>query len=149
MGRELPEELIYKDPNSGCWLWEGPYIKNGRGYGTHGGHTKGSEYLVHRIAYIAAHGSIPDGHVVMHKCDTPACANPNHLEVGTQQENLDDMGRKGRGLRKLTNEQALEVLSSPLSGYALGKKFGVHRSAINSMRRGQCKSLQRWLGRAQ
>lgn len=142
----LPEELIFREPNSGCWLWEGPYIKNSRGYGTHGGHVKGREYLTHRIAYIATNGPIPAKQVVMHKCDTPACVNPNHLTIGTQQENINDMGRKGRGLHKLTNEQALEVLSSPLSGYALGKKFGVNKSSINSIRRGQCKSLRRWLG---
>ncbi len=139
----LPDDLVYADPNSGCWLWGGPYLKK-TGYGTHGGHVKGREYLVHRITYTNAKGAIPAKRVVMHKCDTPACVNPDHLTIGTQQENLDDMNRKGRGLRKLTTAQALEIMSSPLSGAALAKKFGVNKSGINRLRRGETKAFEVW-----
>lgn len=75
-----------------CIVWTG--AKAGRGYGVklHNGRM---EY-VHRIAAEATFGPIPKGMVVMHKCDNPACHNPNHLEVGTQSQNMADMRAKGR-----------------------------------------------------
>ena len=52
---------------------------------------------IHRVAWEAHNAEpIPEGMVVMHTCDNPACFNPNHLVVGTQQENLQDMCRKNR-----------------------------------------------------
>ncbi|HEY8624294.1 MAG TPA: HNH endonuclease signature motif containing protein [Casimicrobiaceae bacterium] len=50
----------------------------------------------HRAAYIDRVAPIPDGLVVMHKCDVPRCCNPAHLEPGTQTENIADATRKGR-----------------------------------------------------
>jgi predicted DNA binding protein len=35
--------------------------------------------------------------VIAHRCDNPACFNPEHLFLCTQAENLADMRSKGRG----------------------------------------------------
>lgn len=45
-------------------------------------------WLTHRAAYTAWTGAIPDGLVIDHLCNQPACCNPDHLAAVTQRENL-------------------------------------------------------------
>lgn len=51
---------------------------------------------VHRIEYEKHHGPIPDGMIIMHLCDNPACYNIEHLRLGTHQDNCRDKFAKGR-----------------------------------------------------
>lgn len=75
-----------------CWLWTGP--RTGTGYGVFS--IAGQRRMTHRWSYEWAHGQIPDGHGVLHKCDVPLCVNPAHLFTGTQADNMRDMLQKGR-----------------------------------------------------
>ena len=77
-----------------CHLWTGS--TTGPGYGQIGGGKKGVVLLAHRVAWELAHGPIPDGMCVLHKCDVRACVNPTHLFLGTKKDNTHDMLRKGR-----------------------------------------------------
>lgn len=80
---------------NGCWLWMGSTNSNGYGQITRGPRP----HLAHRIAWELTHGSIPDGLCVLHDCpdgDNPRCVNPEHLFLGTQCDNIEDMVRKGR-----------------------------------------------------
>jgi len=76
----------------GCWNWIG-YSANGR-YG----HLKdGSKRLcAHVLSYEMHKGKVPVGLKILHKCDNGFCVNPNHLFLGTQKDNAQDMLRKGR-----------------------------------------------------
>ena len=74
-----------------CWFWT--TSKNKDGYGR--SYYKGMR-LAHRIAWILYKGKIPKGLCVLHKCDNPSCVNPTHLFLGTHQDNMSDMKRKGR-----------------------------------------------------
>ena len=78
----------------------------------------GRYYQVHRIAYWLANGEDPGEMLVCHTCDTPACFNPEHLFLGTAQDNSNDKIAKNRqafhptflltdeGRRVRINEQA-------------------------------------------
>jgi len=76
-----------------CWLWMGK-PRNEWGYGQM--RVNGKKEYPHRFSYILHNGSIPDGLVVCHSCDNPACVNPNHMFLGTHEDNMRDMRAKGR-----------------------------------------------------
>lgn len=81
-----------KVDSKGCWLWQ--RCVNSDGYGSI--RYNGKTWRTHRLAYTAFKEPIPKGLHVLHSCDTPACCNPEHLSLGTHQDNMRDRGRKGR-----------------------------------------------------
>lgn len=127
--------------SDGCWLWTG--ATNGKGYGRFG--VGGKNKFAHRVAYEMSRGAIPLGMIVMHRCDTPACVNPNHLICGTVAENNSDMVAKGRASpppvlktnAKLTANQARQIRKSPLGNLLLASAFGVNPSTISKIKRGE------------
>src|SRR5216684_4795694 len=76
---------VYRD--NGCWEYHGHW--NSPGYGQI--HYQDKHQLVHRISFKWFKGKIPEGKFVLHRCDNPKCYNPDHLFLGTQQNNIDDM----------------------------------------------------------
>lgn len=79
-----------------CWLWAGSV--DGCGYGMVAFHNSGKRYScrVHRVMWSEVNGGIPDQMRVLHKCDNPPCCNPDHLFLGSQKDNVDDMWKKNR-----------------------------------------------------
>jgi len=77
--------------DEGCWIWRGQ---------VHGRRAKFATVLGNRnaarVLWETLNGTVPNGHEVRHKCDQPACINPDHLELGTREENLEDSRRRGR-----------------------------------------------------
>lgn len=85
------------DETTGCWNWNGRRIQRADGTKTYGLFKRnGACTTAHRAAYAAFNGIIGDGMNVCHSCDNQLCINPSHLWLGTQQENIDDMMKKGR-----------------------------------------------------
>jgi len=136
-------EKVEPVTESGCWLWTGTLDGRG-GYGKIGNpqHVK-----AHRVSWELFRGPIPDGMCILHKCDIRCCVNPDHLFVGTYQDNVVDMHKKGRhnakpqiGERhhraKLNAEQVKEILKSKESQRALARKFKVSESQIHRIKRG-------------
>jgi HNH endonuclease len=137
--------------SDGCWLWTGKSV-NTKGYGQLGAlGGKGTKGITaHRLSYTIHKGEIPEGMVVMHSCDNPACVNPDHLSVGTQSQNILEAIAKGRKVlpklphpsgadhpfSKLTEENVREIRSSPVMDTVFAKRFGVAPSTVRRARIG-------------
>lgn len=78
----------------GCWEWTGSTNKQRGGYGrvTYAGRSM----RTHRLAYELAYGIDPGEAMVLHRCDNPPCCRPEHLFLGTNDDNMRDMREKGR-----------------------------------------------------
>ena len=133
-----PEERFWKKVNKteGCWLWTGGH--NGVGYGII--RVWAVRSYAHRFSWVLHNGPVPEGLQVLHRCDVPACVRPDHLFLGTQQANVDDMRNKGRARgsprgesnpkAKLNNQAVLYIRSSKEPPIVLAAKFGVTNSYI-------------------
>lgn len=127
-------------PLGNCWQWTGNINRYGYGRITMADGLK-SQDRVHRVAYKHFHPEWDGQGVVMHACDNRACWNPQHLSVGTQEQNLEDMHAKKRHAKgsdhvqaKLTEADIPEIRSSPLSSVKLAIKYGVSASNIDQIR---------------
>lgn len=102
---------------------------------------RGRDQYAHRYAWERVHGPIPAGQCVMHSCDNPRCVRIEHLSLGSQRENMNDMARKGRAAKgsghyaaKLDEAKVVEIRRLVAAGLAtqsdLAARFGVSRNTI-------------------
>jgi len=119
--------------SSGCWEWTGT-CRDKLGYGVFSTtfYPRQKRDASHRIAWMLMRGDIPDGKMVCHSCDNPPCCNPDHLFIGTHQDNMNDMVNKGRSTkgmaarnRKIDSDAVLDIRSSKESCRALAMKYGI------------------------
>lgn len=126
-------------PEGGCVLWMGAL--NDKGYGGVWDEETKRLLLAHRLAYKLAHGDIPEGLLVCHRCDNRCCVNPHHMFLGTASDNSKDMHRKRRAptvenKKQLTPEQVLEIFHSGGSHTETAKKYSCSPNAVSYIRRG-------------
>lgn len=142
------EERFWKKikKTKSCWIWNG----SGSGQMKYGEMTLGrrdeGKKRAHRISYEIHYGPIPKNLFVLHKCDNPSCVNPDHLFLGTFQDNMNDMLKKRRNSpppihygsansnSKLTIKKANEIREKLRYGTRiqtkLAKEYGVDRKTI-------------------
>ncbi len=136
------EKKFSPEPNSGCWLWFGATARMGYGSFCFNGITRTAS----RISWEIYRGPIPDGMHVLHKCDVPACVNPDHLFLGNRHDNMSDCVRKGRHkiphhageknkAAKLTDAAVRKIRKSSDSTSTLAKKYGVDYTLIWQVRK--------------
>lgn len=134
--RKLFWDKVDKKSIEECWEWTAYVAPNG--YGNF--HIEGKSVYAHRVAYeLSNETKISKGLVVCHKCDNRKCVNPNHLFLGTQQDNIRDMFNKGRQHKvkpwttKLNETKVRKIRELCALGYAkedIAKTFGVKRCTI-------------------
>ncbi len=129
------------DERSGCWLWIGSTDTSGYGIGKVQG-----EVRAHRVSWTLVHGPIPIDMQVLHRCDTPACVNPEHLFLGTHQDNMADLRAKGRAYgapgeanfgAKLTEAQATKIMADPRPASQIARGYRITPSAVDMIRNGR------------
>lgn len=117
LGLRLLSKIDMRDDHE-CWPWRGYIQKSGHGQI----HLRGKTSHVHRAVWEWNNGPIPDGMYIRHACNNPACANPNHLAIGTHQDNMADWAlsgdRKGVGnpMAKLTDERVRDIRARVAAG---------------------------------
>lgn len=126
---------------SGCWLWTGsPKNRYGHGAFKLGGRGTRVEFA-HRYSYATHKGAIPEGMLVRHLCNNPACVNPEHLALGTATDNARDKIAAGTLINgeahcgsKATSDLVRQMRSgSRADGIELGKAFGLSRQAAGDI----------------
>ena len=100
----------------------------------------------HRRIYFELTGQLPE--VVRHKCDNPRCINPDHLEGGTQQDNMNDMKERGQvapqdnthNLMCKFSDAVVAAIrseyvpySTHASGRALARKYGMSFQQVSAI----------------
>jgi hypothetical protein len=130
-----------------CWLWVGNKRPNGYGVIQEAGR-QSKTLAAHRVSYEMHKGPIPDGLVIMHSCDTPACVNPDHLSVGTYRENSADMIAKGRkrtvaplgtsnGKAKLNDELVRYIRQSEKNAASIARELNLSGNCIRGVKSGR------------
>ena len=136
--------LRYIENENGCWIHTNKPMNKGYVFLNLTGNNE-DRILAHRASYILHKGEIPEGMLVCHSCDTRACINPNHLWLGTIQDNDKDRDEKKRGHWHvyLTDEEVEDIRGFYQLGFSQSKiarmlglsRAGVHRIVHNQTRK--------------
>jgi hypothetical protein len=126
-----------------CWVWIGCVDRDG--YGQIGVNYR--QVKAHRFSWELHHSTIPEGLCVCHRCDNRSCVNPEHLFLGTNQENTMDKVAKGRqqrgsanGTAKLTEEKVVEIRRLIAAGKPqthIARQYGVTPGNVCSIHHGR------------
>ena len=133
---------VNKNTGSDCWHWTG-YLN--KGYGSI--RINGKMIKAHRFSYELHKGDIPESMFILHSCDNSMCVNPEHLSVGSHEDNMRDKVNKNRqakgsnnGNSKLTQEQVREIknkINLGISQRQIAKEYRVSNPAINKIKTGR------------
>lgn len=119
----------FRVAENGCWNWIASCDRRGRGQVN----VSGRPVRAHIVSWLLYKGST-EGKCVLHKCDNPRCVNPEHLFLGTQDDNMKDAARKGHHAKSVSNEKAAEIVTAFNSGIRspteLARIFGVSRTSV-------------------
>ena len=134
------------DKSGECWVWTASCFEDGYGVFNHRNGKR-----AHRASWELHFGPIPDGMMVCHRCDNPPCVRPDHLFLGSGEENVADRVAKyrtSRGLRhaliasgrKLSIEDVTGIkrdLAGGIPQKEIATRLGVVQQTISKIARGE------------
>lgn len=134
----MTKRLDIKIESTGCYTCVS-HCPNSKGYPVMS--TNGKKDTIYRKVYEECFGEIPEGMLVRHKCDNRMCINPEHLEIGTHQDNMNDKMKRGRhknnpargekqAFSKLKEYQIKDILKDKRVHGEIAKQYGVSRQTI-------------------
>lgn len=126
-----------------CWLWTGGL--NFKGYGNFSARRNGQMFWkAHRYSWALHNEKIPKDMMVLHSCDNPWCVNPEHLSLGTSDDNIRQRNERGRTAHgrntrhvKLQPEDVIHIRISDKTHSELAREYDVNPSTIAMARTGQ------------
>lgn len=118
---------------NGCWIWNASFDSRGYGKIAIG---KGKSDRAHRISWSLHKAPLQSGECVLHKCDTPACVNPDHLFIGDRRDNNIDKAKKARALKKLSPGDHEKIRSAEGTHAEIAKTFCISRSMVTHIKNG-------------
>ncbi|MET3700175.1 HNH endonuclease [Bacillus oleivorans] len=141
--RAIPIDFVVDE--NGCFNCTS-HKRNKFGYPLVG--LRGKSSPMYRKIYEEMFGDIPEGLCIRHKCDNPQCINPEHLELGTHFDNMQDKVKRGRQPRGediyshvLTEEEVIEIKKLLNMRHILikdiAKIYGVNPSTIGDIKNGR------------
>jgi len=142
-----------RGPWGNCWEW----TETSRYRGGYGAFWWGRTQVAHRVAWEHKYGKIPEGFVLLHRCDNPPCCRvdptgpfeDDHFFIGTVKENNTDRDSKNRGIAltgeansmvKLTADHVREIRRLSKSGMPQQKiadQFFITQAAVSRIVRRQ------------
>ena len=142
----MPERIAAKiEFTDFCWIWKAGRMHRPDGTTAYGRVKHG--YLwraAHRMVWELANGRIPAGMCVLHRCDNPPCVNPDHLFLGTMQDNSDDMVQKGRhhdtegtknGNCKLSESDVINIRILDIPINKIASLYGIYKTTVSKIKR--------------
>jgi hypothetical protein len=139
----LPKNYNSPEMKKQCWEWQAAKKKDCYSIIYWNAEYR---YYVHRVSYIIFKGLIPYGEIVRHTCDNKNCVNPNHLILGSHQDNSIDMVKRNRQSYQKLNTEAVKVIKwmlkyKPRRGLPQ-KLASLHNVSIHTIR--GIKNNQNW-----
>lgn len=135
------------DATGECWIWTALLTPFGHGVINMKTPDGWRPMIASRVSYEMAYGRIPAGLMVRHKCDNPACVRPEHLELGTHDDNMRDMRERHRSASGERHSQArltmvrVRDIRARLAGgetrASIARDIGVSASAIDDVANGK------------
>lgn len=132
----------YALAENGCMNWLG--VKNKDGYGM--ACYKGVVVRAHRLSYLHHVGLSDSDKLVLHRCDNRLCINPEHLYLGSNQDNTNDMKVRDRFSRRLGTKNvrskiteciALKIFDDKRKNKEIAKDYALSASAVSAIKLGR------------
>lgn len=97
------------------------------------------------MAWQMRYGFIPEGMMVLHKCNNPSCVNVDHLYLGNHDKNMAD--RMAAGNYKKDDEHPRSVVTPKMvyrimemkekNDCQIGRELGISRDVVRRIRLGR------------